>query len=45
MKELKSFCPKCDALMTVELEDPLDPHSQFVQVCWRCKFTRLLEND
>lgn len=32
----ESFCPKCDALMTVELKDPLDLKSDLIQVCKLC---------
>jgi RNase P subunit RPR2 len=32
----ESFCPKCDALMTVELEDPKDPKGDLIQVCKIC---------
>ena len=37
-KKLQSFCPACDALMTVELEDPKDLKSDLIQVCWACGY-------
>jgi hypothetical protein len=37
---LESFCPECDALMTVELEDPTGLNTQLLQICWKCGFQR-----
>lgn len=32
----ESFCPKCDALMTVELSDQKDIKSKLLQICKLC---------
>lgn len=32
----ESFCPRCDALMTVEQKDPKDLESDLLQVCKIC---------
>jgi hypothetical protein len=41
--KLESFCPNCDSLMNVDIENSEDPRSRFIQICWYCGFRRVLE--
>lgn len=42
-KKLGSFCPACDALMTVELEDPKNLNSHLIQVCKLCGYKQQIK--